>query len=152
MCWLVTLSCPMLHLGVLIVETDRTVRPADWTLTASQDNPAATPSSTSSTSSSPLGIISFRELKLFDELSVLVWGSSLPSKPFKEFLSLGIISSSEGARTRFVDEGWWLFQCLKLKASSRSNNVIGWQELRQRYETLTGWSSLCSFYVRRVVL
>ena len=62
----------MLHLGVLIVETDRTVRPADWTLTASQDNPAATPSSTSSTSSSPLGIISFRELKLFDELSVLV--------------------------------------------------------------------------------
>ena len=61
----------MFHLGVLIVETVRTVRPADWTLTASQDQPA-TSTSTSSTSSTPLGIISFRELKLFDELSVLV--------------------------------------------------------------------------------
>ena len=144
----------MFHLSLLIVETVRTVRPADWTLTASQDHPATSTSSSSSSSNSstPLGIISFRELKLFDELSVLVWGSSLPSKPFKEFLSLGIISSSEGAGTRFVDKGWWLFQCLKLKASSRSNNVIGRQELRQRYETLTSWSSLCSLYVKRLVL
>ena len=61
----------MIHLSLLIVETVRTVRPADWTLTASQDHPA-TSTSTSSSTTTPLGIISFRELKLFDELSVLV--------------------------------------------------------------------------------